>query len=175
MDRSSGQRTHHSSGLPLLPNKTETDRAAMTSCWRGERKGAYEESRKRLGITREAVWIQSTPQGDVAVVYVESDDVEAAYKDMAVSQEPSTAGSATTCWTSTASTWQTDSRRPSRSWSTEPEALPGCGSLTAQSASGTGSASTTWTDSGPSLSSRRSESILPALHRSLRPASSSTS
>ncbi|MDQ4036794.1 MAG: hypothetical protein M3313_00200 [Actinomycetota bacterium] len=74
--------------VPLLPGKTETDRAAMTSCWRGERNGAYEESRKRLGITREAVWIQATPQGDVAVVYVESDDVEAAYKDMAVSQEP---------------------------------------------------------------------------------------
>ena len=54
----------------------------------GERQAAYEESRKRLGITREAVWIQATPAGDVAVVYVESDDVEVAYKDMAVSQEP---------------------------------------------------------------------------------------
>ncbi|MDQ3505079.1 MAG: hypothetical protein M3446_05145 [Actinomycetota bacterium] len=74
--------------IPILPGKTEADRSAMTSCWRGERQADYEKSRKRSGITREAVWIQATPAGDVAVIYVESDDVEAAYKDMASSQEP---------------------------------------------------------------------------------------
>jgi hypothetical protein len=73
---------------PLLPGTTETDRAAMISCWRGERRAAYEASRKRLGITREAVFIQSTPDGDVAVVYWEADDVEAALKGMATSDQP---------------------------------------------------------------------------------------
>lgn len=73
---------------PLLPGKTEEDRAAMISCWRGERREAYERSRQRLGITREAVFIQSTPAGDVAVVYWEADDVEAALKGMATSDEP---------------------------------------------------------------------------------------
>jgi hypothetical protein len=73
---------------PLLPGKTETDRAAMTSCWRGERKAAYETSRKRLGITREAVFIQPTPNGDVAVIYWEADDVDAALIGMATSQDP---------------------------------------------------------------------------------------
>jgi hypothetical protein len=73
---------------PLLPGKTETDRAAMISCWRGERRVAYEASRKRLGIAREAVFIQSTPDGDVAVVYWEADDVEAALKGMASSDQP---------------------------------------------------------------------------------------
>jgi len=73
---------------PLLPGKTETDRIAMTSCWRGERKDAYEASRQRLGITREAVFIQPTPGGDVAVVYWEADDVEAALKGMGTSQDP---------------------------------------------------------------------------------------
>ena len=45
---------------PLLPGKTETDRSAMIACWRGERNEAYEASRRRLGITREAIFIQST-------------------------------------------------------------------------------------------------------------------
>ena len=73
---------------PLIPGKTETDRAAMISCWRGERREAYESSRRQLGIKREAVYIQSTPMGDVAVVYWEADDVEAALKGMATSADP---------------------------------------------------------------------------------------
>ena len=72
---------------PLLPGKTEADRAAMISCWRGERREAYETSRRRLGITREAVYVQPTPAGDVAVVYLEADDVEAAMKGMATSDD----------------------------------------------------------------------------------------
>ncbi len=73
---------------PLVPGKTETDRSAMVSCWRGERQEAYERSRRDLGITREAIYIQSTPAGDFAVVYMEADDVEAALKGMATSTEP---------------------------------------------------------------------------------------
>jgi hypothetical protein len=73
--------------LPLLPGKTETDRAAMISCWRGERREAYEASRRRLGITREAVFIQSTPNGDVVVVYWEADEIGAALKGMATSDD----------------------------------------------------------------------------------------
>ncbi len=74
--------------LPLLPGMTEVDRAAMTSCWHGERKAAYEDARRRAGITREAVWIQSTPNGDFVVVYTEADDLDAAFKAIATSEEP---------------------------------------------------------------------------------------
>jgi hypothetical protein len=73
---------------PLIPGKTEQDRAAMASCWRGERKDAYEASRRRLGITREAIFIQPTPNGDVAVVYWDAYDVEAALKGLATSTDP---------------------------------------------------------------------------------------
>lgn len=73
---------------PLLPGKTATERAAMTSCWNGERRADYERSRKNLGITREAVFIQSTPDGDVDVIYWEADDVEAALQGMASSDDP---------------------------------------------------------------------------------------
>ncbi len=74
--------------LPLLPGKTEADRSAMRSCRRGDRKDAFEASRERHGITREAVWIQETPDGDVVVVYMEADDLEAAFKGVGTSEEP---------------------------------------------------------------------------------------
>jgi hypothetical protein len=74
--------------IPILPGKTEADRAAMASCWHGERKAAFEDARRRAGITREAVFIQSTPNGDVAVVYLEGDDMANAMKIVATSDEP---------------------------------------------------------------------------------------
>ena len=74
--------------LPLLPGKTETDRRAMISCWQGDRKADHQASRERHGITREAVWVQQTPGGDVAVVYLEAKDLEAAFEGMATSEEP---------------------------------------------------------------------------------------
>jgi hypothetical protein len=74
--------------IPLLPGKTDTDRSAMRSCWQGERRTPYESSRKRLGITREAVWIQNTPDGDVAVVHLEADDLQRAFTGMGASDDP---------------------------------------------------------------------------------------
>ena len=85
---------------PLLPGKTEADRAAVISCWRGDRRDAYQASRRRLSIAREAIFIQSTPNGDVAIVYWEADDLDAAFKGMATSDDP--AGTAITFVTSTA-------------------------------------------------------------------------
>ena len=73
---------------PVLPGKTEIDRAAMASCRTGDRKAAYEESRRRAGITRESVWLQSTPMGDLVVVYFEADDVDKAMATLATSDDP---------------------------------------------------------------------------------------
>jgi hypothetical protein len=72
---------------PLLPGKTEADRSALNSCWHGDRKAQHEASRKRFGITRESVWIQSTPDGDVAVVLLEGHDLAAALEGLAASGE----------------------------------------------------------------------------------------
>ncbi|MDQ3759566.1 MAG: hypothetical protein M3331_06470 [Actinomycetota bacterium] len=74
--------------IPIKPGKTEVDRSAMESCWRGERRADHESSRERLGITSEAVWIQETPGGDVAVVHLEADDLEVAFQGMGTSEEP---------------------------------------------------------------------------------------
>jgi hypothetical protein len=73
---------------PYLPGKTDVDREAMRACTNGERKADYEASRQRHGITREAVSIQATPNGDIAVVYLEADDLQAAFAGLATSTDP---------------------------------------------------------------------------------------
>ena len=73
---------------PLLPGKTDADREALASCAQGDRRAEHEASRKRAGITRESVWIQRTPDGDVAVVVIESPDIQAAMGALATSDAP---------------------------------------------------------------------------------------
>jgi len=74
--------------VPILPGKTETDREAMRSVMVGERTGEHRASRVRHGITREAVWLQQTPMGDLAVVYLEADDIASALAGLASSDDP---------------------------------------------------------------------------------------
>ena len=74
--------------VPLLPGQAEAVRVALASCWSGARKEAYQDARRRAGIIREAVWIQPGPGGDVAVVYLEADDLAAAFTVLATSAEP---------------------------------------------------------------------------------------
>ncbi len=73
---------------PLLPGTSTHDRDEMLSCWQGERREDHTHSRRAHGITREAVWIQSTPAGDVAVVLIESPDLPQALLGLATSREP---------------------------------------------------------------------------------------
>jgi hypothetical protein len=73
---------------PLLPGKTDADREALASIANGDRRPDHEASRRRVGITRESVWMQSTPSGDVAVVVIEAPDVQAAMMGLATSEEP---------------------------------------------------------------------------------------
>jgi hypothetical protein len=73
---------------PLLPGMTELDREVMTSFQTGERKSDYEDARRRAGITSEKVWIQTTPAGDMAIVYLEADDLDAAFTALGKSDEP---------------------------------------------------------------------------------------
>ena len=74
--------------VPVLPGKTDIDRREMRSCWNGARQEEHAASRRRHGIRREAVWLQQTPQGDVAIVHLEADDLERAFAGMATSDEP---------------------------------------------------------------------------------------
>src|SRR3954451_17240724 len=74
--------------VPIRPGKTGADRIAMESCRSGERQAAHGASRERAGISRESVWIQSTPGGDMAVVVLEGEDMGAAMGALATSEEP---------------------------------------------------------------------------------------
>ncbi|SVA33692.1 uncharacterized protein METZ01_LOCUS86546 [marine metagenome] len=58
---------------PILPGKTEAWKQATQEI-AGSRKPEYEESRRRLGVTREIASLQSTPQGDFVVVCLEADE-----------------------------------------------------------------------------------------------------
>lgn len=73
---------------PLLPGTTSTDREEMLSCWQGERSDEHAASRRHHGITRESVWIQGTPSGDLAVVLIESPDLPSALLGLATSTAP---------------------------------------------------------------------------------------
>ncbi len=74
--------------VPVLPGQAEAGRAALASCQSGARKEAYQDARRRAGIIGEAVWIQPGPGGDVAVVYLEADDLAAAFTLLGTSAEP---------------------------------------------------------------------------------------
>lgn len=61
---------------------------ALAACRDGARKEAYRDARRRAGIIREAVWIQPAPDGDVAVVFLEADDLTVAFTILRTSAEP---------------------------------------------------------------------------------------
>src|SRR4051794_40242758 len=75
------------SAFPILPGKLEQWKH-FSQEMAGPRHNAYEASRKRLGITREVAYLQQTPQGDLAVVYMEAANISRVFEGFASSQEP---------------------------------------------------------------------------------------
>ena len=71
----------------ILPGKQEALRRFYQAL-EGSRCPQYEELHKRLRITKELVWLAETPQGDMAIVYVEADSPERMIPDLAASQLP---------------------------------------------------------------------------------------
>lgn len=75
------------SAFPILPGKLE-EWSSFCREMAGPRLKEYEASRKRLNITREVSYLQPTPQGALAVVYIEAQDIQAMFRSLAVSQDP---------------------------------------------------------------------------------------
>ena len=73
--------------IPVLPGKEELDRRTMDEML-DARRDEYEAALRQAGITRQTVWHQETPDGTVAVVYVEGDDPEAGLAQFGSSDEP---------------------------------------------------------------------------------------
>ena len=61
--------------MPIVPGKEQLDRETLKEM-EGSRREEYEAALKEAGITRQAIWHQDTPQGTVAVVYVQVDSPE---------------------------------------------------------------------------------------------------
>jgi hypothetical protein len=73
--------------VPVLPGKEQTDLDWMEEMT-GPRREEYESSWRQLGVSRHAVWHQQTPDGMVAVVYMEADDIPRAMEGIASSDDP---------------------------------------------------------------------------------------
>ena len=72
--------------LPILPGQAEGIKRMREEAL-GPRRSEYEESRRRMGITKEMAWVQPTPMGEIVLVYWEVEDPQRALRQMAESQD----------------------------------------------------------------------------------------
>ena len=70
--------------IPVPAGKTEALKKAFEEM-RGSREGQCVANRHVMGVTREFVSLQHTPQGDVLVAYLEGDDPSKAMERMMAS------------------------------------------------------------------------------------------
>ncbi len=72
--------------LPILPGQEEIVRSMAETVSKDLRED-YEESRKKLGIREEKVWVQRTPIGHSMIVYWETEDPQRTLRELAASQD----------------------------------------------------------------------------------------
>jgi hypothetical protein len=74
--------------LPIMPGQEEMVRhLGELASGSGELREEYEQSRERLGITEEKMWIQRTPIGQTMIVYWDTDNPQRTFRQIADSQE----------------------------------------------------------------------------------------
>lgn len=73
--------------VPVLPGKTEALRRLGAEV-SGPRRREFAEHERRLGLTREIIWLQHTPQGDMVVNYWEGADPAHAFQVLISSDSP---------------------------------------------------------------------------------------
>jgi hypothetical protein len=73
--------------LPILPGKQEAWRRFCQELLES-RYWEYEESRQRLGITKEVTWFAQTVQGEMAIVCLEAEHPEQLFPGLAASDLP---------------------------------------------------------------------------------------
>jgi len=77
----------YSFAIPILPGKTEAVRRLATEA-SGPRRSEMDEFQQRVGITKQEVWLQQTPQGDLSIVYFEAADPGRMFQELASSDKP---------------------------------------------------------------------------------------
>lgn len=73
--------------LPILAGRQEAWRRFHQTI-QGSRRAEYEESRRRVGITKELVWFTQSPLGEMALVYLETEQPERVLLQLARSTSP---------------------------------------------------------------------------------------
>jgi hypothetical protein len=72
--------------VPVLPGKSDDLRDFYREV-EGSRKAAFAESERRLGITKEIAWLAPSEAGDQVVLYIESENFDAAFGQFVQSQD----------------------------------------------------------------------------------------
>jgi uncharacterized protein DUF6176 len=72
--------------LPVIQDKSHDARAFFNEL-EGGRRNEYDASERRIGITKECWFLQHTPDGDIVIGYMESNDFARALKMFAESRD----------------------------------------------------------------------------------------
>jgi hypothetical protein len=78
---------HYAFANPVLAGKLDTWKSYIKEM-NGPRNKERNESRKKVGLTVERVWLQHTPMGDFAVVYWEAKDIGKVFEGLIKSDAP---------------------------------------------------------------------------------------
>jgi hypothetical protein len=54
----------------------------------GPRRSEYHTFRRRLGLTAQRMYLQQTPQGNTAIIYLEGDDLQRTFQELRTAQDP---------------------------------------------------------------------------------------
>jgi hypothetical protein len=73
--------------LPILPGKTE-EWKRLAAELTGPRRPENDDFHKRIGVARTNWYLQQTPHGDIAIVFLEADDPLGVFRQWAESQHP---------------------------------------------------------------------------------------
>ena len=75
--------------MPIIPGKEAVDRENIQrAVTPGPEHDEYAAARRSQGVTREAVWHQATPDGTMAIVLMEADDIQAVMGGIANADAP---------------------------------------------------------------------------------------
>jgi hypothetical protein len=75
--------------FPLRAGKTEEWRAWIAEIL-GPRRSEYEAFSRKHGIKTQRAYLQRTPQGDQAILYLEGDDLQRTFQHLRTAQDPFT-------------------------------------------------------------------------------------
>src|SRR5215469_14879360 len=73
--------------FPLEPGKTEEWRAWVREIV-GPRRSEFEAFSRKVGLKTQRAYLQHTPQGDQAVIYIEGNDLQRTLYELQMSQDP---------------------------------------------------------------------------------------